>query len=642
MNIQIKKIILWPLNKEFSYREIEFVDGMVNVIHGLSQTGKSALIHIIDYCLCARENKIPIGVIRENVDYFGILLGIDGEELLLVRKNLQKTAFKMSIKRAVKIEIPREPETNITDKDELKKYLNNLMNISFFKNSNEKIYNERVSFRDLVAFNFQPQSIVASSNCLLYKSDLAEYRERLKKILGIALGLDNSQNMFNRIVSENLRKELEKTIEAFKRNKSFFEEQILQYKDVIYKAMKFGIIEGKDISDNVIEVRALLEEMVSKKIADINLRPENEALLAEKIIAINNDIKPIYDELKDYEVARRSILKTIDLQRNISNLTDERVSRLGISKFIRSFCMDNVKDTTIIGDLDELCTSIEKLENAHFMRLQNISRYDMELQELNGKIKEATKKVNYLIKIFKCLNDKKDTNILEEVVSEIAKAKNLLEFYKYNDESLSLKIEELNNEIEKYPFKNVKDKEALAKIMAYAREYLPGFEEFSNIEAFDKESLTIKILKPDDGLSYYMSETGSASNWLAYHLAVLLAFHKYFILNNCSCFNFIIFDQPTQAFFPKEIPNSEDEIKDTNITLQSKNYGIKKIDDVKSVKKIFELFSKVVKELKDQLQIIVLDHADPKVWGNFENIIEIEDWSKGGALIPKEWIKSKR
>ena len=639
MNIQIKKIILWPLNEKLRYREIEFVDGMVNVIHGLSQTGKSAIIHIIDYCLCAGENKIPIGVIRDNVDWFGIILKIDQEEMLLARKNLQNSGFKMCMKQATKIIIPDVPNVNVTDKNELKKYLNNLMNISFFENSNEKSYNNRISFRDLVAFNFQTQSIVASANCLLYKSDLAEYRERLKKIFGVALGIDNPQNMSNRIVADSLRKELEKAKTEFERNKRFFEEQILQYKDIIYKAMKFGIIENKNISDNVIEVRAFLEDIINKKVSDIKLTSEGEAQLAKKIISLDNEIRPIYNELKDYEIAKRAILKTIDLQNNISTLTNERISRLNLSKFIRKFCFDNPRDTAVIGDINKLCESVEDLEAANAIRIKNSSRYHLELQAVNEKIKNTSNRINKLLELYKSLSEQKKSNILEEFVSEVAKAKNLLEFYKYNDEKLSLKIKKLEAELEKYPYRLIKDTDVFNKIVEYAKGYLPGFEEFPEIDSFDKDNLTIKILKSGDNLSYYMSETGSASNWLAYHLAVLLAFHKYFVLNKCSCFNFIVFDQPTQAFFPKEIPNSNKEIEEVQNLANIQN-NISKIDDVKSVKKIFELFSRVAYELKEKMQIIVLDHADPKVWGKIDNIMEVEDWSKGDELIPKEWIKN--
>lgn len=51
-------------------------------------------------------------------------------------------------------------------------------------------------------------------------------------------------------------------------------------------------------------------------------------------------------------------------------------------------------------------------------------------------------------------------------------------------------------------------------------------------------------------------------------------------------------------------------------------------DDIKSVIEIFKLFNEYINSTKEKVQIIVLDHADPKVWGNFENIMEIADWSK--------------
>ena len=210
MNIQIEKIILWPKNTSLKRRELEFIQGRVNVIHGLSQTGKSAIIHIIDYCLCSSENRIPMGTIRDNVEWFGLLLKIDNEKMLLARKNLQRTKFKMYIERSEDVKIPDIPEENFQDKEELKKYINNLMNVSFFEDEQRGKFSSRVSFRDLVAFNFQPQSVVANANALFYKSEIADYRERLKKILGMALGIETPQNMYNRMMSENLVKELER------------------------------------------------------------------------------------------------------------------------------------------------------------------------------------------------------------------------------------------------------------------------------------------------------------------------------------------------------------------------------------------------------------------------------------------------
>jgi excinuclease UvrABC ATPase subunit len=44
MQLQIKQVILWPKNKNLARREVDFELGMVNVITGASQTGKSAIV----------------------------------------------------------------------------------------------------------------------------------------------------------------------------------------------------------------------------------------------------------------------------------------------------------------------------------------------------------------------------------------------------------------------------------------------------------------------------------------------------------------------------------------------------------------------------------------------------------------------
>ena len=302
MNIQLKEIILWPQNKELDIKTINFVEGKVNVIHGLSQTGKSAIVHITDYCLCASENKIPIGIIRDSVDWFGIKLLCDDEEMLFIRKNLPKSGFCMQFEKGKNLETPIEPIQNVNNKDEFKKFINNIMGIPFFEENKEGTYSSRISFRDLVAFNFQTQSLVANSNCLLYKSDLSDYRDRLKKIFNVALGLETSQNMFNKIKSDALKKEQAKLELELEGNKKYLTEQLLQHKDIILKAMKYGIIKQKALDDNAVNIRSLLEEIIKKKITDISLSFDGGDKIAKEILTLEKELRPLYNKLKDYEI----------------------------------------------------------------------------------------------------------------------------------------------------------------------------------------------------------------------------------------------------------------------------------------------------------------------------------------------------
>lgn len=58
----LKAIILF--NNSGAKREVDLNEG-VNIITGRSKTGKSALVEIIDYCLCSRRSTIPKGKITE-------------------------------------------------------------------------------------------------------------------------------------------------------------------------------------------------------------------------------------------------------------------------------------------------------------------------------------------------------------------------------------------------------------------------------------------------------------------------------------------------------------------------------------------------------------------------------------------------
>lgn len=629
MNIQLKEIILWPKNKELDIKIIEFVKGKVNVIHGLSQTGKSAIIHITDYCLCASENKVPIGIIRDTVEWFGVKLLCDDEEMLFIRKNLLKGAFSMQFAKGQNLELPKEPLQNINNKEEFKKFINNMMGIPFFEESKEGMYNSRISFRDLVAFNFQTQSLVANPNCLLYKSDLSDYRDRLKKIFNVALGLETPQNMYNKIKSDALIKEQKKLELELEGNKKYLAEQLLQHKDIILKAMKYGVIKERNVDDNTVNIRSLLEEIIKKRITDISLSFDGGDKIAKEIIALEKELRPLYNNLKDYELKKHSILKTISILEDTISLSKDRIERLQLSKFIKNFCIDNNQDSAILSNIDNLCKKLEEIEDNNYTSITNQSRNYKELSEVNENIAKTNNEINKILELYKKLDKSKSVNIIEDFISDIAKANNLLDFFKIRDDELLEEINKINEDLNQYPYKDVKPYDALNKIIDYTKTLLPDFVEFKDISSFEIDDLTVKIKKNGDETPYYLSETGSASNWLAYHLAVMLAFHKFFSINSCNVFNFIMFDQPSQVFFPNpnEMPQNPEE-------LESRSNK----DDIKSVIEIFKIFNEYINNTKEKVQIIVLDHADPKVWGKFDNIMEIADWSKNeDGLIPKEW-----
>ena len=87
MKLAILKVILWPKDTSLSPRIIPFEPGRINIISGESATGKSTLTWIIDYCLGSDRCSIPVGLIRNVTEWFGIHIKLANTEMIVARRN---------------------------------------------------------------------------------------------------------------------------------------------------------------------------------------------------------------------------------------------------------------------------------------------------------------------------------------------------------------------------------------------------------------------------------------------------------------------------------------------------------------------------------------------------------------------------
>ena len=55
-------------------------------------------------------------------------------------------------------------------------------------------------------------------------------------------------------------------------------------------------------------------------------------------------------------------------------------------------------------------------------------------------------------------------------------------------------------------------------------------------------------------------------------------------------------------------------------------------------KPFFEAMGKLAAHFKGKLQIIVLDHAGPNVWGELHSVELAEEWRGDEYLVPKDWL----
>ena len=151
MKFVIDKVVLWPKKSEHSFRTVDFKSDKINIITGASRTGKSAIIPIIDYCLGADKCTIPVDTIRNATAWFGVLISLDGGQILLCRKEPGQRAStgEMYILRGNELSIPEKIIANTTV-DEVKNVLNELFSMSFLAvdPQNRDGFSSRPSYRD--------------------------------------------------------------------------------------------------------------------------------------------------------------------------------------------------------------------------------------------------------------------------------------------------------------------------------------------------------------------------------------------------------------------------------------------------------------------------------------------------------------
>lgn len=192
--MQISKIILWPTKLELGYRTINFQLGKVNYIVGDSNTGKSSIWPIIDYCLGSSKLRVPLGVVRDKVSWYGIVIKKDNNNILLARKNNTICNAKSEwIFDKNNNPIPYLPSKNISSIDDIKDFLSSELNFFLSELSKEIIqelesYNlGNYSFRDILTLNHQAQYALVNPSSIFVKQINDISIAKLKKLLPLAL-----------------------------------------------------------------------------------------------------------------------------------------------------------------------------------------------------------------------------------------------------------------------------------------------------------------------------------------------------------------------------------------------------------------------------------------------------------------------
>ena len=123
MKFYFDKIILWTKNGNI--RKLELKPNKINIITGESNTGKTTILNIIEYCFFASENiRIPERIINENTEWYGIRFYINGKLYTICRAALDSNGNPSDeYYFSGSGDIPQKPIINSSEK-EIKSLIN--------------------------------------------------------------------------------------------------------------------------------------------------------------------------------------------------------------------------------------------------------------------------------------------------------------------------------------------------------------------------------------------------------------------------------------------------------------------------------------------------------------------------------------
>jgi methyl-accepting chemotaxis protein len=590
MNFAIRKIILFPENTDFDPRIIDFEPGCINIITGTSQRGKSAVSKIIDYCLGASKCAIPVGIIRESVSWFAVEILFKGQYMLLARKSPKKLNSSTDCyleEKSTPIVLPKIVERNMS-LDLLKSRINTLLGLPdiALSPSAPENYNARPSYRDLVAFNYLPQHIVANPYTLFFRTETMAYKERLKRVFPLALGIVDNEYYVLLSEEEDLQKKIADLKKELGSVKATAEKIKLNIETYINEAKELGLIEEHFSSDNlsatIDRIRRVIEENKEKSISSF-LGNQTSGAIEELIRLIGEEDKTA----KEIEKLRRRLVRYQQLSGYLGQYSNELANqseRVGILGWF-SKNLSNDSPCILCGNTHHNSTRevkwLQRMANSikrEALKItQEPARLDKDIESLRQKIGTLHEEMMVLRKMRAELeSDSEDVekarHSFQRINQFIGRMQQVVLHIDYADDageiSCSLKkynkeLKSIRSKIAKYSTTKKQEEAFLiishhtqgyAKHLAlektdsavrfYLDELMLGFD---NTDKFDEQENRAKK-KPD---SDYLFEIGSGENWMGYHVAFFLSLHEKFATTQKSpVFPFLIIDQPTQVYFP--------------------------------------------------------------------------------------------
>lgn len=647
MIFQILNIIVYGTNKE--KRSIDLKPNSVNIITGKSGTGKSAITHIVDYCLGRKECYVPLKpIIKRNVSWYAIRLKTSTGEIFIARKNPdvgKESSEDIYFIRGSRIALPDADElVKNSNLETLNILLSQALGISDYSREVESGQTRKTGNADIgkaLFYCFQGQTEIDDNNFLFHRQGEPFIPQSIKDYLPFFLGAITDDYIQGKEELRKLKRKLKVLEGKVSENERLRGNNFEQAYALINEAKNIDLIpQSVSLPETWQQIGAMLKEALSKRIENEVDDPDETLLnkLFDKQHVLRGKYRAASEELNSY----------INLKKSSGGYGSELKEQKARLESIGLFTAD------IEGHTCPLCSSTLQDE------IPSVGAITASLASTKNQLEAVTNETPHLDKLIQAAED-----ICDQIRIELAEIKaSIISLQKTNERissirdqnarvamvkgRLSLYLEHMPegeddfssemNEVDTLKQQIIKleeelDDDALTERISSALSVISskittlaqrlGIEHSDSPMRLDMKKLTV-VADTEDG-PIPMPKMGSGETWVGLHLVTHLSLHNWFVKKSRPVPQFLFLDQPSQAYFPPD--TSAETVKNETDTGNP---------DRQSVIKMFQL---IVAETHN-FQVVITEHADiQEDW--FQNLVREKWWDGKTKLIPMDWLEDE-
>jgi len=652
MSIQLLSIELY--SHQGDRRSLKFNLGRLNIITGRSRTGKSAIVEIVDYCLGSSTFRIPEGVIKETVAWYGLTLQIiEGTQVFIAKPAPRENAIYQSsahFETGSNIIPPDFENLEINSNDDeivttLSRMIGIIANTSTLDDY-ESPYPVDATIRHTAYYLYQDQSLIANKDILFHRQMDDFMPQAIRDTLPFFLGIVEEERIRTERELRTARRELRSIERDLEEAESIISNRFQRGSSLIEESQQIGIIDSNFTFQNT-------DEMLEALKGVLQWTPVMPTVEDERVPVIQTELDELLNQLKTKKTEIQSAESFMNYTQGYSSEANEQIMRLqSIGLFnetehdsrICPICnselsTDNPSISDIHESLNRLNTNLSTVQSERPRLQEYIDKLKSERDDIKRQISDKEFALNAVIAEESAAEELRDRN--SRIARVVGRVSLYLDSIEQVDNSVELrrKVDTKRSDVERLESllrsMTEQTEESSSSVFNWIGTLMTNYARELNVEhsdwpfRLDMRHLTVAIDRP--GRPIIMPRVGGGENWLGYHLAALLALHNVFTSEDRPVPRFIILDQPSQVYF---VSPEAYRLMDgtTSDTLSSGT-------DLEAVRRMFTLLYDFCQKLKPNFQIILLEHANlPDVLYQ-DSIIE-QPWTTEHALVPLSWMQS--